>query len=264
MRAALVAGFLLTLSATASATVDIDTANRGSIDRFSPAFAAYGEAYQVRAFGSSGTRGEVTRNYHIFDLSNLTGTVTAAEITFWHPGENGMGSASYDSPDPSETMTFYEVTTPASDIENELNALTVYDDLGTGTVYGMLTADPSVNTVDASGTFQTISLNPAALAAIQASIDGNTDFLIGGSLTTWQPDGSMLPGGNPDANERIFRGSLTAAFPAGVPATTLTLTGVSVPAPVPALPAAGLVALTAALAAVGALGHLRRGARRRA
>ncbi|MEO0510289.1 MAG: PEP-CTERM sorting domain-containing protein [Verrucomicrobiota bacterium] len=214
----------------ASASVDVTTTNRGSIDDF-VFFAGYGEAYQVRATGSSGSRAEVTRNFHVFDLSNLSGTVTSATITFFHPGENGQGSTSYDSPDSSETITFFDVgSSSASDIASFTNALGVFADLGTGTSYGTLTTDSSVNTLDDSGTFQTITLNSDALASIQSSIDLGGDWLIGGSLTTWQPDGSQLPGGNPNANERIFRGSTSAAF-ANLPPTTLTLDGVVVPEP---------------------------------
>lgn len=234
------------MQAVVAAEVIVPTTNRGSIDVFGSVFASYGEAYQVRAFGSNGVRGEVTRNYHIFDLANLAGTVTAAEITFFHPGENGSGgSASYDSPDPSETITFYEVSTPAATIEAEQDAITVFGDLGSGDVYGTLTADPSVNTVDATGSFQTISLNATAIDAIQAAIDAGADWVIGGSLTTFAATGAELSGSNPNANERIFRGSLTDAFAnIGLISTDLKLTGViAIPEPCSVVYALGIASL---------------------
>lgn len=227
-------------SSFAYADITVSTTNRGSANLL---FQAYSDRYEVWGFGSNGTRFEVARNYHVFDLSGLSGTVTEAKMTFFHPGENGNGTASFSSPDPSENITFYDVTAITSaDLSNDATVQTAFNDFGDGTEYGTLTADASVNTLDATGTFQTITLNASALADIQAAINAGDEWLIGGRLTTFQPDANQVPGSNPNANERVFRGSSTSIFP-NLPATTLTLTGV-VPEPgslAAALTIAGLI-----------------------
>lgn len=230
----LTAAGLMAAPVTVTAEVDVETTNRGSIVSTGvPQLQfvlpdGYNEEYQVWAFGvGAPQRFEVARNYHIFDLSGLTGTVTGAEIKFYHPGENGGNSASYDSPDASETITFFDVDTDSSVFANQSDIAATFADLGTGDIYGTLTADASVNTVDATGTFQTISLNVAAIADIQAAIDGGGDWIIGGALTTFQTD----PGTIGSANERVFRGSGSDATPSiGSIPTVLTIEGV-VPEP---------------------------------
>ncbi|MEM9111388.1 MAG: PEP-CTERM sorting domain-containing protein [Planctomycetota bacterium] len=213
------------------ASVSVETTNRGSIGNFDTGSAFFNQftlgftpEYHVWAFGvpvdDVPLRFEVARNYHIFDLSSLSGTATSATISFFHP-DGAVGTTSYNSPDPTETMTLYEVTTDSSVIESQPGAFEpIFNDLGDGTVFGELTAS-SAN----DGAYQTITLNAAALAAIQDAIDNDTDWVVGGALSTIQFDPDLLPGGNPLENERIFRGSAGESSP-----TILTIEGV-VPEP---------------------------------
>lgn len=249
------AALVMAMPLAASADALVTTLDRGSV--IAPVIRSnpspfvqfffpndYQPEYQVWAAGfGQPSRVEVARSFHIFDLSGLTGTVTGAEITFFHPGDNGLGSTSYDSPDSSETVTFYNVGSQSiSDIDNAANFADVFNDVGSGTTYGTLTADASVNTIDATGTFQTITLNANAIADIQAAINAGGDWAIGGALTTFQTD----PSGIGTANERVFRGSGPASFPNGLPATSLNLIGsVAIPEPsAVALVMVGLATLT--------------------
>jgi hypothetical protein len=112
------------------------------------------------------------RNFFTFDLSSLSGTVVSAtlELTRYR----------YISPDPTETIEFFDVSTPAATLNtNDGTSTTIYSDLGSGTSYGSFVVP---RYTDSSTETLSFSLNAAAAAAISASNPGY--FSIGGSLTT--------------------------------------------------------------------------------
>ncbi len=80
------------------------------------------------------------------------------------------------SPDPTETLNFYDVTTPAADITGNLAGIAGFNDLGSGTLFGTRT----VSSAD-SGQLLSISLNTSAITALNG---GTGLFVIGGALGT--------------------------------------------------------------------------------
>jgi len=175
-------------------------------------------SFQVRALGDSSVNHQVTRNYHLFDLPTLAAdeTITSAELRIIHPGN------SYDSPDASETVKFYDVSTAGSilrspDDTQPLSTLgAIFADLGGGVEFGTFDATSASN-----GTTESILLNSDALASITASLGG--EWGIGGAIvgTTHTGFGTA---------ERVLRG--TGGANALDSELVLTTTVVPVPAAV--------------------------------
>ncbi|WP_162914529.1 PEP-CTERM sorting domain-containing protein [Desertibaculum subflavum] len=118
----------------------------------------------------------VRRSYLAFDLSGVTGTVTAAKLRLFNP-EVSQFLHGYVSPQASETLAFYDVTTLAAAFLDGTAGVAGFADLGTGILFGTR----SVSAAD-NGTVIEIDLNAAALAALNAAAGG--DFLLGGALTS--------------------------------------------------------------------------------
>ena len=136
--------------------------------------------YFVRGLGSGdATPNEVQRSYHIFDIPELNPgqTIGSAVLRVSHP-EN-----SYSSPNPQETVSFFEVGTDTLILRNPdesqpdsvLDA--IFGDLGSGASYGSFVA-----TAASDGTVEEILLNAAALAALQASSGG--EWVVGAALSS--------------------------------------------------------------------------------
>lgn len=162
----------------------------------SPAYAAYttvnsisqgwihGSGYQIPGNTNYlvGYRGNNYRDFFVFDLSNVSGNIIGAALR--------INVSGYSSLDPSETVDFYDVSTPASALMDGTGGADAYIDLGTGTLYG------SVTITGAEG-YQTIDipLNESAAAAINSALGGY--FSIGGALITYG-----------DNNEYVFGDSM--------------------------------------------------------
>ncbi|MEM6688617.1 MAG: PEP-CTERM sorting domain-containing protein [Planctomycetota bacterium] len=225
------------LQVHASADAIISTVTRGSVG--SPALGGFigltggpvdTANYQVWAFGSTlapdpDVRFEVRRNFHVFDLQNIAGTVTGAKIELFHP-TGGAGATSFESFDPTETIGFFNVESTSADIfglaSDQTLLGTIFNDLGTGTSLGTMTSSAANE-----GDFQSATLNAAALSEIQDAIDSGSEFLIGGALLTFNPDATAIvpPNVSPigSANERVFRGAGNGIQPAA----RLVLNGVT-------------------------------------
>lgn len=239
------AGTLAIAVSQATADINIDATTQGTVNsELGRAFLGYwnsNTSIQTWAFGSSFVsqtdRFEVARNYHSFDLSGLSGTVTSASITSWHSNASA-DSASFNSEDFSETVEFYDVGYTSTEIQTavEEDYQAIWDDIGSGTSYGSLTASDATN-----GTYQTITLSTNALADIQSAINSNSEWVIGGALSTWAPLRSDLTESNATAygslNERVFRAPAEE-----MRITELTLIGV-VPEPSTAALLMGAMAL---------------------
>lgn len=154
--------------------------------------------------------GALLRSFFTFDLASLVlagETITAATLE--------LVRFTYDSNDASETISFFDVSTNAATLNNNVgSSAAIFNDLGSGTSYGTFV----VNSY-ASSTTLTLSfaLNAAALADITAA--AGQFFSIGGALT------SIIPAGG--ENEAIFSGSsntgiqrLTVQTVAAVPEPT--------------------------------------------
>ncbi len=151
--------------------------------------------------------------YFTFDIPNLIGHVSAATLSI-RLGNNG-------SPDRVETLGFFDVSTPATDLAARGFVDTaIFDDLGSGALYGTT----QVVIGSSSTTILQIPLNQTALNDINANL--GDFFSIGSSLLTL---------GQTSVDEQVF------GFSAGF-TNHLTLT--VIPEPATGLMLLGLFALT--------------------
>ncbi|CAN5916810.1 hypothetical protein BH11MYX2_BH11MYX2_16480 [soil metagenome] len=110
-------------------------------------------------------------SYFVFPLTGITASqVIDATLRLQVQGFEG-GNAS------TETLSVWDVTTPADQVENTAGSVAIHDDLETGIKYGMFPA--SATDV---GTVLTIPLNASAATDIKAKI--GQDFTIGLSMDT--------------------------------------------------------------------------------
>lgn len=155
-------------------------------------------------------RGEL-RNFFTFDLRSLAGSVLSASLELTRFG--------YNSGDPSETLEFFDVTTPAATLNvNSGTDASIFNDLGSGQSYGSFV----VNAYSPSDTLTfTFDLNATALADIQSLAGGF--FSVGGALTTIGPNGeSIFQGSGTGGIQRLIVTTADAPEPAVVPeASTL-------------------------------------------
>jgi Ca2+-binding RTX toxin-like protein len=110
-----------------------------------------------------GDLGGSLRNFFIFDLSSLSGTVTAVTLAVSNPNGNSVPA----------TYTVYDVSTSAATVAAGGSGLTaIYTDLGTGTALGSIT--------NPSGTLVNVPFNGDGVAYVQAGL-GST-IAVGGDL----------------------------------------------------------------------------------
>jgi PEP-CTERM motif len=117
---------------------------------------------------------DVTRDFFSFNLSVLVpGSVTSAQLE--------VTRLQYNSPNPSETLGLWGVSTPAVILNNNVGpSSSIFDDLGSGPSYGTFTLAQWGDT-DADLAVRAIfPLNTTAVAAINAAAGGF--FSIGGAL----------------------------------------------------------------------------------
>lgn len=115
--------------------------------------------YIVRTNGNGNMR-----NYFVFDLSSVAGTITGATLKLTNPQTSAISTASY---------TLYDYAGAISSLETDTSNLGIYDDLGTGAVYG------TQNNFRSS--LSNLSLNSAALSALNSN---HGLFALGGALTS--------------------------------------------------------------------------------
>lgn len=203
----LTAGLVLLGAAQAHAKATLHHSDRGSfVNPASPLGGANlknpvdpteGENYQIRALNSGifqvpptlGTPFENERNYHSFDLTDVTGTIETATLRIW------VEPASYDSSAPSETVELFSVSTTAAVLANptDLESQSVFADLGSGTSYG----DFLVTSAN-DGSYLEVVLNEDAITDLNTAIGGF--WSVGGALTTI--DGTYNTG---LISERVFQ-----------------------------------------------------------
>ena len=126
------------------------------------------------------------RSFFLFDPTGLSSTLSAARLVI--PNTSSLSFASpYSSPDLSETLALFDVSTPAGLLTSTSFAGTpeavagqqVFDDLGTGVRYG----ERSISPADSGSPFS-IELNDAGLTALRTAISENQLFALGGALTS--------------------------------------------------------------------------------
>lgn len=109
------------------------------------------------------------RNFFVFNLASLSGTVTSATLNLAQPS-NG-----YSSGAASEVYELFDVSTAISTLTAGTGGVSAFTDLGSGTSLGTVTVNSATN-----GTTVQVAFNSAGLAAIQAALGGQ--FAVGGAL----------------------------------------------------------------------------------
>jgi hypothetical protein len=160
------------------------------------------------------------RSFFVFDLSSVSGTINSATLRLFNPDVSPI-LPGYVSPDPTETLNIYDVTTPAGDITGNTAGVNGFNDLGSGTLYGTRVVSAADN-----GTVVEIALTNAAVTDMNSAAGL---FLLGGAL------GTIGTG-----NQYVFGFSMTSFVPDKTRQLVLDVT----PIPEPS---------TAALMAFGAL-----------
>jgi len=167
----ILAAVIFTALLAGQATAAINTTDRGWYD--STGFHDPNNAIYI----SGGLDNEETdpvlfRSFFYFNLSGVTGTFSSATFEAFNPVDG------YQSPDATETLRLFDVSTPLADLlSGGVNKVNAYNDLGSGTEFGFATVSAANNSSIVS-----FNLNPAGLAAVNAAVAGNGVFVIGGAL----------------------------------------------------------------------------------
>jgi hypothetical protein len=127
--------------------------------------------YSSAGFHQAGNKNYIAadgyRDYFVFDLSARGGTVISAQLSLYNPCATcpNHDLDGYNSPNPSEIYQVTSVTTDIAKLEAQnTSAESIFDDLGTNTVYGTQT----VSAAD-DGEQVVITLNASAVAALNAT-----------------------------------------------------------------------------------------------
>ncbi len=147
-------------AATSSTFTDVVPVRTGWVDEggYLQSGGNYAAGYASPAFHGR------FRNFFVFDLAGVSGTVVSATLVAVNPSSMG-------APD---TYTLYDVTTPSTVFETEEaeDASAVFADLGTGTVLGSATLS------DATTSPVIVPLNAAGVAEVQSAL--GAPLVIGG------------------------------------------------------------------------------------
>src|SRR5256714_5328160 len=124
--------------------------------------------------------GILIHDYFVFDFSTIRQPITAATLTVTNP--------TYTSPDPSETLNLFDVSTPVASLEASGSGTTtsVFDDLGTGTILATKTvtsASPVAIDLNANGLSYANARRGMALelGGAVSTISGSSDQWIFGN-----------------------------------------------------------------------------------
>ena len=139
--------------------------------------------------------GTAWRNFFTFNLASLAPNQQIVSATL------ELRKWWYTSPDASETVQFFDVSTPAQVLNNNTGAsATIFNDLGSGASYGSVAIGaPSNPALPDTGATISVALNGAALADIAAA--GGGYFSIGGTCIT------CTTGPTGQNSQNVFSGS---------------------------------------------------------
>lgn len=167
--------FTLLISAAlyfASATTTLaDTITLSATDSGQYSQSGFSSSVNTNYFVGRNSTGNVFRNFFVFDLSGVSGTITTAGLRLFNP------PSGYTGTDESNTYTVYDVVTPADVlVAGGSGRADIFADLGSGIEYGSVTV-----TLTANNSIIDFDLNQAALTALN---NRSGLFAVGGWLTT--------------------------------------------------------------------------------
>jgi len=123
------------------------------------------------------------RTFYTFDLSSLAGTVVSAVLDL----NQVNGKSWYSTNESTETIGFFDVTTDPYVLNyNQGKNTDIYNDLGSGTSYGIYTIQKGLGWNDKDA----FELNSEALSAIQNATGGY--FSIGGAILSGNGNDALL------------------------------------------------------------------------
>ena len=127
------------------------------------------------------------RSFFVFDLTGVYAPITAATLNLWNPNTNPHPCCQgFRSPSATETFNLFDVNTPASTVTGGGAGLTnVFDDLGTGSLFGSYVASAADN-----GKVISIGLNAAGLAALNGALGSIITF--GGAIGSLSGPGDQF------------------------------------------------------------------------
>jgi hypothetical protein len=140
------------------------------------------QATQTGWFNQEGTHEANNNNYFVgnfggnFELRNFFSFDARGVFnTAWLEIGNDPSSGFNPGAGTSVTWTLYDLATTI-DTSLQYSDVSIFNDLGTGTVYGSVTVSGPTSLVK-------VSLNNAGLAALNAAANAGTAFNVGGSLS---------------------------------------------------------------------------------
>lgn len=176
----LLGGSLLFGQASSSPTVVTATytgsfANNGQSSAYpgNTHFGNYSAGWDPVPFSPLESIALLFRNFFVFNLSNVSGTITSASLDLYMPASQG-----YLSFEPSEPYQVTSSSTGASEITGvfspgSADGMTIFNTLGTATVFASTTVSAATQ-----GTTVHIALNAAGLAFLNSN-EGQTVVLSG-------------------------------------------------------------------------------------
>ena len=174
---------LLCASAQQAAAVTIDATDRGwygDDGTHNTSILNYlaGDCDGGTCVAGSNTGIDEFRNFFVFDLSGVTGPITAATLILHNTDGTAQfpNNVGFFSDTGSETYLVNEVSTAIASLLAGTGGVAVFNDLGGGTPFGSITATSAAN-----GTFVEIDLNSAAITALNLA---SGLFAFGGAITT--------------------------------------------------------------------------------
>jgi hypothetical protein len=165
------------------------------------------------------------RNFFVFDLSGVEGPILGATLEIYNPSNPPDAGNGYNSPDPFEAYSLWEVVTDVSVLTAGGTGLVgIFDDLGGGVPYGTIDITEADN-----GTIVAIQLNHNGENSIAAATGGL--WAVGGAVMTLSgnPLQTVFAYGNGSMTRRLrleiddevfsdgFEGGTTGAWSAIAP-----------------------------------------------